>query len=555
MSEDKPQKPRIQISWKVGVFLATFCCHTFAFAPYDVAELAYLLPIPATLWLFYARPSRRVFVMILGGAFWLSWLVLIFWLRHVTWIGWISLATILALFPLVWAYAHYWLLPQFKNRGTPLRILGILATCSVWVIVEFFRTFFLSGFPWLPLAASQWQRPVMLQVSSWTGFYGVSFLLMMVGMVIAFYLRHLFHGEQKGWIRLCPEFLLGLIVWLFATFGLFQLKYERTERRLFFDAALIQPYVPQPDKWDPAKAEEITDEIERQIIFQKHIGADIAILPEAVLPYPLIGDDGMQAWAEKLTNAFGGPVLMGALTAEGEAKYGDPWYNGFLIIYPESGVAQPYYKKRHLVPYGEYIPFRNIFFFLEKYVPISSDIFPGKSAEPLRLKTVEDSISIGPLICYEDLFPRLARASVLAGAQILAVVTNDAWYGEEGAAEQHAAHSVLRAVEMHRPVVRVGNGGWSGWIDEYGIIREVLQTVEGSVYFRGSEVVSVTFDPDNYQMLTVFARFGSWFVAVCVGIILLLVILLRTKGGQLSEDEQWEQINDLKLKVPSGSEN
>lgn len=549
MSEEKPQKSRVQILWMVGVFLATFCCHTFAFAPYDVAELAYLLPIPATLWLLYVQPPMGAFIRIVGGAFWLSWLVLIFWLRHVTWIGWFALATVLAFFPLAWVYAHYLLVSQFKDRGTVLRILGIIATCSVWVIVEFVRTFFLSGFPWLPLAASQWQRPVMLQVSSLTGFYGVSFLLLMVGMVIAFYLRHLFHGKQKGWIRLCPEFLLGMTVWLFATFGLFKIKFERIERQLFFDAALIQPYVPQPDKWDPAKAEEITDEIERQITFQKHIGADIAILPEAVLPYPLIGDDGMQAWAENLTSAFGGPVLMGALTNEGETRYSDPWYNGFLIIYPQEGVARPYYKKRRLVPYGEYIPFRNIFFFLEKFVPIFSDIFPGKTAEPLRLQTSQGSISIGPLICYEDIFPGLARASVLAGARILAVVTNDAWYGEEGAAEQHAAHSVLRAVEMRRPVVRVGNGGWSGWIDEYGIIREVLQTIEGSVYFRGGEVVSVTFDPVNYQKLTVFAKYGNWFVGVCTGMILLFVVLMRTISRRLSEDEQWEQIKDLQLNV------
>ena len=77
MSEEKPQKSRVQILWMVGVFLATFCCHTFAFAPYDVAELAYLLPIPATLWLLYVQPPMGAFIRIVGGAFWLSWLVVV----------------------------------------------------------------------------------------------------------------------------------------------------------------------------------------------------------------------------------------------------------------------------------------------------------------------------------------------------------------------------------------------------------------------------------------------------------------------------------------------
>ena len=92
---------------------------------------------------------------------------------------------------------------------------------------------------------------------------------------------------------------------------------------------------------------------------------------------------------------------------------------------------------------------------------------------------------VGVLICYEDIFPALARENTLAGADVLAVLTNNAWYGEGGAAYQHAAHSVLRAVENRRPVVRCGNGGWSGWIDEYGNIRDTLRDENGTIYFRG----------------------------------------------------------------------
>ncbi|MCB1124203.1 MAG: apolipoprotein N-acyltransferase, partial [Verrucomicrobiae bacterium] len=376
--------------------------------------MAYVLPIPALLWLFYGKPGRKEFVGVAGGAFWLSWLVLIFWLRHVTWAGWFMLATVLALFPLAWAYAVWWLLPRFKDASSFVRILGILSVCAVWTLLEFLRTFILSGFPWLPLAASQWQRPLSLQIASWTGFYGVSFLLLFVGVVISFYVRHLFKRGQKGWFRFCPEFILGMTVWIFATFGVLQLKVERVVRQPFFKAALIQPYVAQGDKWDNSKASEITAEIERQVEFQKHIGADLAVLPEAVLPYPLIGDSNMQAWVEKLARSFGGPLLMGAMAVEGSDWKVDPWYNGFMMIYPDTGVSRTYYKKRRLVPYGEYIPFRNILFFVEKFVPISSDILPGSSPGPLRLETKSGPLPIGPLICYEDIFPRLAVDSVRA---------------------------------------------------------------------------------------------------------------------------------------------
>ena len=553
MSGATSQNNTVSKIWALGVFVCTFCFHTFCFAPFDVAELAYLIPIPAMLWLFYQQPNRKQFTRVVGGAFWLSWLVLIIWLRHVTWVGWFFLATIMAVFPWLWSWSVWWSVPRFKDGSAFLRLLGILTVCSVWTLLEFVRSFLLSGFPWLPLAASQWDRPLVLQVASLTGSYGVSFLLLFVGLALAFYLRHLFKGKRKGWFNFCPEFLIGMVVWLFFSFGLFHMRFERVERVSFFEAALIQPYVPQNEKWDSSKAAGIMEEIRRQLVFQKHIGADIAVLPEAVLPYAIIGDPAMQAWAEELTDEFGGPVLMGALAAEGDTLSDDPWYNGFMILYPEEGLVRTYYKKRKRVPFGEYIPFRNILFFLEKFVPIGGDIFPGESSSPLRLNLEDGELPIGSLICYEDIFPRLARQSVLDGARVLFVVTNDAWYGEEGAAYQHAAHSVLRAVETARPVVRVGNGGWSGWIDEFGTIRHVLESAEGSVYFRGSEVVDVSYNPKMYRQLTFYVKYGDWFLLVCLALIGLLFYALRREVTHVSEDDEWDAIKDLKIKPPSES--
>lgn len=566
MSESTSQKTKVSKFWALGVFVFTFCFHTFSFAPFDVAELAYLLPIPACLWLFYQQPSRKLFTRVLGGSFWLSWLVLIVWLRHVTWIGWFFLATIMAVFPFLWSWGVWWALPRFKDGSSFMRMLGILSLCSAWTLLEFVRSFLFSGFPWLPLAASQWDRPLTLQVASLTGSYGVSFLLLFVGMAIAFYLRHLFKGKRKGWIHICPEFLIGVTVWIFFTFGLFGLRFEQGKRESFFRAALIQPNVPQNEKWDPTKASKIMRRIQEELTYLKHIGADIAVLPEAVLPYALIGDPAMQAWAEEMTDSFGGPVLMGALAAEGATLSDDPWYNGLMIIYPGEGLNRTYYKKRKRVPFGEYIPFRNILFFLEKFVPIGGDIYPGNSASPLRLQLPSGELPVGALICYEDIFPSLARRSVLEGARVLFVVTNDAWYGEEGAAYQHAAHSVLRAVETARPVVRVGNNGWSGWIDEFGGWGEwldengvtqperVFRSAEGSIYFGGSTVFEITYNPKTYRDLTFYVKYGDWFLLVCVALIGLLFYFLRREVTHVSEDDEWDAIKDLKIKAPSESE-
>jgi apolipoprotein N-acyltransferase len=141
-------------------------------------------------------------------------------------------------------------------------------------------------------------------------------------------------------------------------------------------------------------------------------------------------------------------------------------------------------------------------------------------------------VVVGPLICYEDVFPELARNSVLAGSDVLAVLTNNGWFGEGGAAVQHAAHSVLRAVETRRPALRCGNGGWSGWIDEFGAVRSTLTDESGRIFFRGTRTVAVTRDARWIGRRSFYVLHGDWFVLTSVVLVLVAAFLLKTgKGG------------------------
>jgi apolipoprotein N-acyltransferase len=161
-------------------------------------------------------------------------------------------------------------------------------------------------------------------------------------------------------------------------------------------------------------------------------------------------------------------------------------------------------------------------------------------ANPLVVHVRNDNYAFGPLLCYEDIYPELARRSVLAGSEVLTVLTNNAWFGEGGAAYQHAAHSVLRAVETRRPVLRCGNGGWSGWIDEFGNIRAVLTqlpngtiqthpgTDGGTIYFRGAATVQITRDLRWMGRNSFYVEHGDWFVLVCAGLVALGIPLLGT---------------------------
>jgi apolipoprotein N-acyltransferase len=226
--------------------------------------------------------------------------------------------------------------------------------------------------------------------------------------------------------------------------------------------------------------------------------------------------------------------LLGSIAIEDATTPKERWYNGAFVVSPQFGVQHDYYAKRHLVPFGEYVPLRPIFGWLGKVVPLVEDTSPGPDSSPLIVRLKGEPVVFGPLICYEDVFPDLARYSVRAESNVLVVLTNDGWYGEGAGAYQHAAHSVLRAVELRRPVLRCGNGGWSGWIDEFGSIRAVLtrdaqgvihtepkDAENGTIYFRGTATVNVFRDSRWITARTFYAQHGDWFVVLSAVLVAL----------------------------------
>jgi apolipoprotein N-acyltransferase len=530
--------------WSSGVAAVFFSAllYVAAFPPFDVAEAAYVFAIPLALWFFHPRSRRAAGVAIFAWGF-LSWLVLIVWLRHVTFGGYVVLSAVLAIYFSAWFFAAWWLLPRVRDGSVRIRVGAIIALAALWVVLEFVRTFFLTGFPWLPLAASHWQRPLLLQLAAWTGSYGVSFVLIVFNLGLAFYIDRLFRFYGQGWKRFCPEFFVALAVLLLAAFGGFRWALAGGgEREPLFNVSFVQPYIPQELKWEPEKAWEILDTIERTTLRTRDHPRkpDLVIWPEAVTPIPVLGSRTMQEWTERVAREMGVPLFIGSVGVERDAD--DDWFNGAFGVDPARGLLPHYYRKRKLVPYGEYVPLEGMFPWLSKIVPIEGSFAHGTSAAPIELEVAGKSYLIGPLICYEDVFPRLARDTVREGAELLVVVTNNGWYGEEGMPFQHAAHSVLRAVETRRPVLRSGNGGWSGWIDEYGVVREVLTDGEGSVFFRGGSVYGIDRDGAWTGRQSFYVRYGDWFVAVCGVFVLLFGVFwgFRARGSGAGGEVAWK---------------
>lgn len=506
-----------QLAWALAVFGLTALLAYVAFPPVNTGDAAYALAVPALLWA-YRRPTFRVFAWTVLGAHVLAWTLLFGWLHNVSWMGMLLLGPFIGLIVGSWYLAAWWTLPRIAGHQAMIRILVLLGLAALWVMLEWLRSIIFGGLPWLPLAASQWQRPLILQSASVAGAWAVSFTLVYFNLGVAAYAHRIFFEGATGLRKRSPEFMVALLLLMFSSFP-FLSDIMSAERTKLARVALVQPYIPQNEKWNSAKATAVLRTIEQVTFAANDRGVpDFIIWPEAVTPWALYRDPNVQPWLESVAKRTGKSLLLGSVYTQGDDPAAPLWYNGAFVVDPVKGVESPGYAKRKLVPFGEYIPLRPVLGWLEKVVPIGGDFQRGHSAAPLVVPAGFNSVPVGVLICYEDIFPGLARESVQAGAEVLAVLTNNAWFGEGGAAYQHAAHSVLRAVENRRPVIRVGNGGWSGWIDEFGSIRATLANDNDSVYFRGAQTVNVTRDLRWRGRSSHYTRHGDWFLLVCAGL-------------------------------------
>jgi apolipoprotein N-acyltransferase len=204
-----------------------------------------------------------------------------------------------------------------------------------------------------------------------------------------------------------------------------------------------------------------------------------------------------------------GAPLYSASSGEDEAERIE-YFNGALLIGP-GGQQGGQYAKQHLVPFGEYVPLRRYLPFLEPLVVSIGDFTAGTSQAPLSLGAMQ----LGVLICYESIFPDIARQTVAQGANLLVNLTNDAWYGRSSAPYQSMAMAVFRAVETKRTLIRAANTGISGAVDPLGrIIGETAIFTEAALIVKAPMLTEAT----------VFSRQGHHFGAACALLIPLLLV-------------------------------
>jgi apolipoprotein N-acyltransferase len=430
------------------------------------------------------------------------WGLVIYWLANVTLLGVIVLSLYLSLYFILFGLFLYYNIKSFKS--------GLLIFApSAWVLLEYARSHIFTGFPWALLGYSQYLNLPLVQIADIFGIWGVSFFLIFSNVAIAEILQF-----KKKNLFLSLKITLAVItavVFLVLFYGFYRLSFlKNIEPLKKINISVIQPNISQRLKWDPAarnfimqRCFELTDEAVLK-------DPELIIWPEAALPVVLEEEPVYYQSLKGYVNTIKKNLIFGAVTQRRGL-----YYNSALLL-SEKGELISQYDKLHLVPFGEFVPFRRVVKVLDKIAPIG-DISKGKDYTIFTV--LED---FGVLICFEDVFPGLARNFVRYGAKFLVNITNDAWFGKTPEAYQHLSASVLRAIENRVNVVRSANTGISAFISPMGKIFDSVKASNKEALFvpgHKSAVIQILNLPKTFYNL-----YGDFLPVFCLLYILLSVI-------------------------------
>lgn len=448
-----------------GVALFSGALLTLAFAPFSCWVLAILSPaFLLSVWL-NATPLRacwRGWLFGCGlfgtGVYWVF--ISIYEYGHAPFIValliTISFIALLAFFPAIVGYVFKRFFPK------PLHTALIYAFPALWVLLEWIRSWILTGFPWLLLGSSQVTSPLK-GYAPIIGVYGVSLAVILtsafcVDAVLSFKQKQNKHG------LLC---IIGVVLLWGLGAVLSTLSWTQPYRQPI-KVSLVQGNIPQTLKWS---VEEIIPTLQKyRDLTEKHWDSSLIVWPEAAIPltfqdaYPFLMNMNKKAYQHHAAIILGIPI---------KATLHELYYNGVVTI----GNGQGVYIKRFLVPFGEYIPMPRL---LGRFFNVLNIPFPESTPGPMKAKPIEvQGIHIATFICYEIAYPELALYQ--EPVQLLLTVSNDAWFGRSIAQAQHLEIAAMRALELGKPLLFVSNNGITAVIHPNGTIQSQVPPFEPAV--------------------------------------------------------------------------
>lgn len=527
---------------------------SLAYPPVDLGWAVWVALIPMLI-AFWTVGGKRAGLKGFGLG-WAGGLVFfainVSWLSTVTSIGPLALASYLALFfGAFGAFAATWGNPwRVAGRTWRMDLRSALICAAWWAILEWLRGWLLTGFGWNGVGVGLHKQLVLAQAADLLGVTGLSLFVLLIQMLLILTICNLRRKDLRA-SRVIGG-ATGAVVLFLTAYGFIRIAAVEKGEFVPLKALLVQLNIPQ-------EAGEVAWEMERvhmgyedettkalEAAKAKQEWPDWVIWPESSLHGRLftVADGKWGMWQANLdtigTVREAGPftLMLGLTELESEIngdrmepkQKGRAW-NSLVVMDPQNQLQS--FHKHHLVIFGETIPFVETIPLLKKIYEQQSgteylgSFSSGESLDPLKSVVNGSEVGIIPSICFEDTVPRLTRKFVRPGPQIIVNVTNDGWFKESEAADQHFANAMFRSIELRRPMIRCANTGVSGAISATGRSQR-LEDANGNHFMAGSLLAKVAI-PVN-PSFSLYALLGDWPV-IGLGIAAFLTGFRHRRSG------------------------
>lgn len=401
----------------------------------------------------------------------------------------------------------------YLKKLKKINLLIIFSISSLWVLTEYFRGWIFSGFPWMLLGYSQYDNLPLIQLAEYFGVYGVSFVIFFVNLAIAWYFYNLL--IKKETVKFTTLFLFLVSIATILILGIkkiIAINKQINSTKPTLTVVLLQGNIDQYKKWDKEYISEImvtySKLVQQGVIFVKEGSFKnspyLFIWPESATPGWLFEDKNLYNWISNLVEFSNKQINSDVYHLIGTIRSGKDnpliYYNSAaLFSYKNKTVTlEKVYDKIHLVPFGEYVPFRKI---LGKFIKTVNELGEFSSGKEFSVFNIpKTQINFSTLICYESIFPELTSRFINSGAEVLINITNDAWFLKTSAPYQHFVANIFRAVENRCYVIRCANTGISAVISPTG---KVLQKTE---LFKTATTIS---EIKKFHYKTFYSKFAK----------------------------------------------
>ena len=388
---------------------------------------------------------------------------------------------------------------------------------GVWAVYEWTQTLGWWGVPWGRLPLGQVKLLVGLQSAEWFGTYWITFLLVSVNFCLAYAILSVLRRREapcRGAVRSSCIAVAAILIFQYATGVALWFSKPVGQSEKTGTVAGVQGNIASNEKWSGESLAKTKAVYREYTLAAAEQGADVVVWPETALPYTVKEGNSTYQYVSDLAREAEVTILAGAFTKDYDEEGNPLSYNSLICFLPDGAMHETVYSKRHLVPFGEFVPMRGLFETLipplAELVMSGDDLAKGENAAVITL----DEGQIGSLICFDSIYEALTLDSVRDGAQLICLSTNDSWFTDSVALDMHNAQAQLRAIESGRYVLRAANTGISSLISHRGEEMERIPSHDAGMVIGEAEL---------RESRTLYSYIGNTFVYLLILVFVNLI--------------------------------